>query len=78
MAAYHRLCTATDRTAEFVRYKQGQFFTLSYHPIPWRDSISRPIAPVSSIPLDHAARAQSSVFKLDRNFALTLGTCGMH
>jgi hypothetical protein len=24
-------------------------FLISYHPIPWRDSISRPIAPVSSV-----------------------------
>jgi hypothetical protein len=34
------------------------FFNKSYHPIPWRDSTSRPIAPqAEKIPLDHAARA---------------------
>jgi hypothetical protein len=34
------------------------FFLKSYHPIPWRDSISRPIAPISSVAGgdDHSAR----------------------
>jgi hypothetical protein len=34
------------------------FFFWSYYPIPWRDSISRPITPTAeTIPLDHSARA---------------------
>jgi hypothetical protein len=36
------------------------FLTKSYYPIPWRDSISRPIAPhAETIPLDHAAMMES-------------------
>jgi hypothetical protein len=34
------------------------FLSKSYHPIPWRDSISRPkILQTVTMPLDHAARA---------------------
>jgi hypothetical protein len=37
-----------------------RFFSFKiYHPIPWRDSISRPMAPrwqAETIPLDHAAK----------------------
>jgi hypothetical protein len=40
-------------------------FNMSYRPMPWRDSISRPMAPVSSVAggydtityVDHTARA---------------------
>jgi hypothetical protein len=43
------------------------------HPKPWRDSTSRPIDPVSSIPLDHAARARCIIFYIT---ILYIGTYG--
>jgi hypothetical protein len=32
-----------------LRIKKKTFKKATYHPIPWRDSISRPIDPVSSV-----------------------------
>jgi hypothetical protein len=38
----------------------------SYLPIPWRDSISRPMAPqAETIPLDHAIRAETLTYCLE-------------
>jgi hypothetical protein len=33
----------------YLYYYVLLFYLLNYNPIPWRDSISRPIAPVSSV-----------------------------
>jgi hypothetical protein len=43
-------CTASKNASCINLSMSLKFFLFkSYHPTPWRDSISRPIAPVSSV-----------------------------
>jgi hypothetical protein len=52
---------AASEKDNLIKLKKCFFSLKNYHPIPRRDSISRPIAPISEVsnmlPLDQAARA---------------------